>query len=208
MTTIFTRLTKISIALLACSGLTMPLAAAAEFPERPITLIVNSGPGGGVDIVARTYQPFLEQCLGASLVIVNTPGAGGAIAFAQLAESKPDGYTIGNINLPNTVTQPIERGGPPPWETFDYIANTTQSRVGLHVSKDSPYQTWQEFMDYAKANPKMLTVALGGLGNDDHITQLQAMQQAEIELTLVPIGDGASARTAALGEHVAAFSSA
>ncbi|KAG1248855.1 hypothetical protein G6F65_019390 [Rhizopus arrhizus] len=85
-----------SAALLSGAALLGGSAQAAGYPERPINLIVSYGPGGGTDLVARMMAPFLQKYLGndARIVVLNRPGAGGAIASAQLARAKPDGYTL------------------------------------------------------------------------------------------------------------------
>src|SRR3546814_4675273 len=74
-------------------------------------MVVSYGPGGGTDLIARALAPFIEKYLGngAQIVVLNRPGAGGAIGFAEVARAKPDGYTIGFLNTPNLITIPIER---------------------------------------------------------------------------------------------------
>jgi tripartite-type tricarboxylate transporter receptor subunit TctC len=181
-------------------------ALAGEFPDHAITLIVSSSPGSGGDATARTYVPFLEKCLGASVAIVNKPGAGGALAHAELLKAAADGYTIGNVNMPNTAAQAIAAGKPMPADTVDYVANVTSSRVTIDVGKNSQFKTLKDLIDYAKANPKVLTLGMSSLGGDDHLTQLQLMKAAGIELTVVPFGDGGSSRAALLGGHVATAS--
>src|SRR3954464_15083557 len=83
----------------------------AEYPERPINLLVAYPPGGGTDLVARAIAPYLEKYLGggAKMVIVNRSGAGGEVGMAALANAQPDGYTIGFVNTPPLLTVPIER---------------------------------------------------------------------------------------------------
>ena len=90
-------------ALLAGAALFSGGAQAAGYPEHPINLIVSYGPGGGTDLVARMMAPYLQKYLGgdARIVVLNRPGAGGAIGFSELARAQPDGYTIGFINTPN-----------------------------------------------------------------------------------------------------------
>src|SRR4051812_26150620 len=96
-------------------------AAAAAYPERPITMIVAFAPGGGTDIAARATVPFLEKALGggARIVVVNKAGAGGEIGYAALAAALPDGYTIGFINSPSVLTAPIERQASYSWQRYD-----------------------------------------------------------------------------------------
>jgi tripartite-type tricarboxylate transporter receptor subunit TctC len=180
--------------------------ALAAFPERTVTIIVGAGPGSGSDVAARTYLPFLEKCLGGTVAIVNRPGAGGALAYGELMASEPDGYTYSNVDMPNVAAQAIVDQAAPPYETIDYVANLTSSRVGLNVKKDSEFQTFQQFVDYAKANPKVLTLGLSSLGGDDQLTQLLVMKAAGFEMTIVPFGDGGSSRAALIGGHVAAAS--
>ena len=76
-------------------------AAYAEWPkDRPIEIVVAFAPGGSTDVMARAMQPFLEKELGAKTVIVNKPGASGEIAYTDLSQAKPDGYTFSFINTP------------------------------------------------------------------------------------------------------------
>ena len=181
-------------------------ALAGEFPDHAVTLIVSSSPGSGGDATARSYVRYLEKCLGTSVAIVNKPGAGGALAHAELLKAAADGYTIGNVNMPNTAAQAIAADKPMPADTVDYVANVTSSRVTLDVGKGSQFKTLKDVIDYAKANPKVLTLGMSSLGGDDHLTQLELMKAAGIEMTVVPFGDGGSSRAALLGGHVAAAS--
>ena len=79
----------------ACLGLVAPAQAQADYPNRPIKLVVTFPPGGSTDILARAMQPYLEKALGQPVVIDNRPGAGGDIGVDAIAKSAPDGYTIG-----------------------------------------------------------------------------------------------------------------
>ncbi|MGE8618560.1 MAG: Bug family tripartite tricarboxylate transporter substrate binding protein, partial [Achromobacter spanius] len=112
-----------SIALLSGATLFAGGAQAAGYPEHPINLIVSYGPGGGTDLVARMMAPFLQKYLGndARIVVLNRPGAGGAIGFTELARAQPDGYTIGLINTPNLLTIPIERKSAFTWQSYDLL---------------------------------------------------------------------------------------
>ena len=198
-----------SIYLAAITGAAMAGFAApayAEYPERAVTLIVTSSPGSGGDSVARTYVPYLEKCLGQSVTVVNKPGAGGALGHAEIASAAPDGYTVGNLNMPNTVAQSIQGDTEWPLDRFDYVSNVTSSRVAVNVLKESPFETLADFVAYAKENPRSITLGLSSLGGDDHLTQLQLMKAAGIELTIVPFGDGGTSRAGLLGGHVSAAS--
>lgn len=112
-------------ALLLAAAAVAPGVAQAAWPERPIRMIVAYAPGGGTDIIARVMAPYIAKHLGpnASIVVMNRPGAGGGIGFAELANAAPDGYTIGFINTPNVLTIPIERKVPFTWQSFDLLGN-------------------------------------------------------------------------------------
>lgn len=102
-----------------------PGATRAAYPEKPINLLIAFSPGGGTDIIARVIAPYIEKYLGdgAKIVVMNRPGAGGAIGFTALANAAPDGYTIGFINTPNLLTIPIERQASFSWHSFDLLGN-------------------------------------------------------------------------------------
>ena len=104
------RLRRLLPAIVLCASAIAPGLAQADYPERPIKLIVAYAPGGGTDITARLTAEYLQRYLGnnASFVVLNRPGAGGAIGFTELANAAPDGYTIGFVNTPNVLTIPIE----------------------------------------------------------------------------------------------------
>src|SRR5436190_21455486 len=87
----------------------VPGISIAQYPERVINLIVAYSPGGGTDLIARAIAPYIDKNLGGGdkIAVVNRAGAGGEIGFAVLANSAPDGYTIGFVNTPPLLTIPI-----------------------------------------------------------------------------------------------------
>src|SRR6185436_17840301 len=151
-----------------------PAMALAAYPERPINMIVSYSPGGGTDLVARAIAPYIEKYLGnnAKVVIQNRPGAGGAIGFASLASSPPDGYTIGFINTPNVMTIPIEREAGYTIEKFDTLGNIVDDPGNFSVHNDSPVKSLKDLAAAAKANPGAITVGTTGVGSDDHLALL------------------------------------
>ena len=179
-------------------------AAHAEYPEKPITFIIGYKAGGASDIAARTWQPYMEKCLGngASVIIEMRPGAGGSIGMTDLALATPDGYTIGQTTVPDLISQRF--GKNPKWTTdsFDYIGNLSGASSTLTVRTDSELKTFAEFLAKAKASETPLNVGIGGTGNDDHLSGLQLIEKAGIKLNLIPFGSGADTRVALLGGHV------
>ncbi|MEQ3625394.1 MAG: tripartite tricarboxylate transporter substrate binding protein [Celeribacter sp.] len=180
------------------------LPALAEYPERPINMIVAYSAGGGTDIAARTLAPFVEKYLGedASIVVLNRAGAGGEIGFTELAQAEPDGYTIGFVNTPNLLTIPIQRDARYSLESFRPIANVVEDPGAFSFLPDSGIETFDDMIAYAKENPGKLTYGTTGLGSDDHLSALQFERLTGVELKHVPFPGNADVRTAVLGGHV------
>ena len=178
----------------------------AEYPERPITMIVAYSPGGGTDVLARSFAPFMEKYLGndASITIINKPGAGGEVGFTAVAQSKPDGYTIGFLNLPNLLAIPIERKTRFSLDSFTPLANMVDDPGAINVQADSPFKSLADLVAYAKENPGSVTIGTSGVGSDDHLAVLSFAKQAGIKITHVPFPGAAPNRIALLGRHITA----
>eukprot|EP01036_Dinobryon_divergens_P049913 gene49913-66857_t len=133
-----TTLTALTLALTA-----IPSAWAAWPDDRAIEVVVGFAPGGGTDLLARKLTPFLQKRLGdkVQFVVVNKPGAGGELGFAELASSEPDGYKIGYLNMPNMAAGPIVKKAPWTIDSFDYVGNMIGSRITLSVPKSSEVKT-------------------------------------------------------------------
>jgi tripartite-type tricarboxylate transporter receptor subunit TctC len=177
--------------------------AHAEYPDRPITFIIPFSVGGGTDIGGRTVAAFLERCLGAKqpVVVVNKPGAGGQIGFAEIARAAPDGYTIGGLNVPNIQIGAITKSNSGyTLDSFDYLGTFYGSRTTLSVQKDSKYTDIQQVIDDAKTEP--VQIGISGIGSDDHFFTLKLGQTAGIKLTNIPFGDSAGTSVALLGGHI------
>ncbi|MFJ1300785.1 Bug family tripartite tricarboxylate transporter substrate binding protein [Pseudomonadota bacterium AL_CKDN230030165-1A_HGKHYDSX7] len=163
-------------------------AHAAGYPAHPINLIVSYGPGGGTDLVARMMAPFLQKYLGndSRIVVLNRPGAGGAIGFTELARAQPDGYTIGFINTPNLLTIPIERKSAFTWQSFDLIGNVVDDPGAFAVLESNPVKSLADLTAYAKAKPGAATVGTTGTGSDDHLAMLRFERATGSKLSHVP----------------------
>jgi len=182
------KLATLAAAALAWSAALASPAAQAEYPEHPINMVVSYGPGGGTDLIARALAPFIEKYLGngANIVVLNRPGAGGAIGFAEVARAKPDGYTIGFLNTPNLITIPIERKTPYHWTDFDLIGNLIDDPDSFAVNTSSPIKNLADLAAYAKANPGKVTVGTTGIGSDDHLAMLLFEKSTGTKMTHVP----------------------
>jgi tripartite-type tricarboxylate transporter receptor subunit TctC len=177
--------------------------AAAEYPERPIQMIVAYNAGGGTDVAARTLAPYIEKYLdGGTITILNKPGAGGEVGFTALATSEPDGYTIGFINTPVLNTIPIERQARYTLDSFQPIGNVVDDPGVFAVSAESEIKTLDDLVAAAKERPGELTYATTGIGSDDHLAMLKFQRLTGTELQHVPFEGSAPARAALLGGHV------
>ncbi len=145
------------------------LAQAAGYPDRPITLIVPFGPGGGNDVTARTLGQFLEKALGQTIVVQNRPGAGGEIGINAVADARPDGYTFGILNTPGLVTIPIERQ--PRWslDSFTFVAGLVEDPGVIAVHPDSGITDAAQLVAAAR-QADGFTIAAQGLGSTSFLS--------------------------------------
>jgi tripartite-type tricarboxylate transporter receptor subunit TctC len=173
-------------------------SAQAQYPNKPITMIIAYAPGGGTDLVARLIAPYIEKYLGnnARIVVSNKAGAGGGIGFAELAKSAPDGYTIGFLNTPNLISIPIERQSTFHWKDYDLIGNLIDDPGAFTVHTSSEFKTLKDLVVYAKANPGKVTVGSTGVGSDDHLAMLFFEKAAGVKLTHVPYKGSGETRAA------------
>nr|WP_306265524.1 tripartite tricarboxylate transporter substrate binding protein [Pararhizobium sp. IMCC3301] len=179
-------------------------AQAADFPDGQITLIVPFGAGGGSDRVARTVDRFWQEQTSESFNFQYQPGAAGAVGTDAIARADADGYTIGIVNLPNMVVQPVSGSATFSLDGFDYIGRVNSDPIVLMVPESSPYQTLEDFVAAAKEAPGTMTLAITGTLGAAHIAALQMMDGAEIEVTLVPTQGGANTVARISGGHVSA----
>ena len=180
-------------------------AALADYPEKPVEVIVGYSAGGGTDVMARTVSQFLEQELGdgASVVVKNMPGAGGQIGFTEVAGADADGYTLGTFNLPAALALTHDREADYDVTSFTYLANFVEDPNTITVAASSPYQTLDELLAAAKADPRAITVGLSSLGGNDHFAANMMATASGVEFTIVPFKGASNARTAIMGGHVA-----
>lgn len=189
----------LSLAVLALMG----IPANAAYPEKSINLIVPFAPGGGTDLSARTFVPFLEKHLGGTkIIIVNRPGAGGQVGATEIAYAAPDGYTIGFMNVPFTLTHPFERKTRYTIDSFEPLGNMVFDYSVLATMPDSPFTSLKDVVEYAKAHPNQLTVSSAGIGSNTHIDLMMFEQLTGIKLVHVPFEGGGASRNALLGKHV------
>ena len=182
-------------------------AAHAEYPERPLSLSVAYSPGGATDFQARivTMVAANEEYLGQPIVILNKPGSGGRVGWNHFAsKAKTDGYELAAYNVPHFIAQSIKFNTKYSINNMEPIANWGADPAVLVVAKNSPYNSVQELVNYAKKNPGKVTVSGAGLYVGHHIAFLQIQRETGVKLTYVPHKGGAPALTSVLGGQVIA----
>ncbi len=192
-------ITLLTAGLLGMAGMS---SALADYPERPVTMIVAYSAGGGTDVAARTLAPYIEENLGQSITVLNKPGAGGEIGFTGLAQAEPDGYTFGFINIPNMLAIPIQRDARYSMADIDPIAQIVYDAGALSVRTDSEIDSLAELVAEAKENPGAVTYGTTGIGSDDHLAVLSFERKAGIKLRHIPFPGAADLRAATLGGHI------
>lgn len=180
----------------------------ANYPERPIMMMVSYGAGGATDFQARivTMTAGNEDALGMPIAILNKPGAGGRVGWNWLAtQAEADGYTLGAYNIPHFIAQSIKGGVEYSRDSFEPIANWGADPAVLIVGKDSEFNTLQDVVDFAKANPGKLTTSGAGLFVGHHIAALQMEKAGDMKIAYIPTkGGGAAAMKAVIAGDVMA----
>jgi tripartite-type tricarboxylate transporter receptor subunit TctC len=176
--------------LIAASGAAaLPWGAAAQsYPTRPVSMLVGFAPGGGTDIIARLLQPALQDEFGQPIAIENRAGGSGTIAAAANARGRPDGYQMlmttvsASAVVPPTMT-------PPPFDIIrDQTAVVLAGTVPLVavVPLNSPAQTFQQFLDHAKANPGKLNYSSSGVATQQHLAAEALSFAAGLQMQHIP----------------------
>ena len=180
-------------------------AQAADFPKKPVAMIVAYSPGGGTDTAARVLAKYIKPHLGQRLIIQNKPGAGGQIGFTALSSANNDGYKIGFINVPSIFLVKMLRDGVP-YEMSDYemIGNIQLDPVVLTVPADSPFETFADFVAAAKADPGAVTVGGDDPQSNNQLQLVVAEDMLGVDVNFVPFNGSGPAITATLGNQIAA----
>ena len=178
---------------------------AADFPTRPIRLLVGFPAGGPTDITMRVIAENAGKILGQPVIIENKPGAGGTLPASTVVTSQPDGYTVGQSPLGIFRMPYTQKMTWDPLKDLTYVINLTGYTFGMTVPANSPFKTWQEFVAYAKANPGKVTYgSAGGNLTSPHLTMERIAEAAGIQVTHVPYKGSADLAQALLGGHVRA----
>jgi tripartite-type tricarboxylate transporter receptor subunit TctC len=186
----------------------MPSVLRAEYPERPLTVVVPSGPGGPLDLIARAIAIGAEKPLGQSIVVDNKPGGGGTVGLSVVATAKPDGYTLCAASTTPMIRTPLLQKVPfKPLGSFTPILGFALPHSAIVVKTGAPWASLAELVDYAKKNPGKIKYSSSGLGSAMHHAMEVVALKEGIKWVHVPYQGPAPALTALLGGHVDVCSS-
>lgn len=190
--------------LLVTATLLLAGPANAEYPEKPVNYVIPFGPGGESDIAARYQQSVFKKLYGQDMVISYKPGGGGAVGWSQLNSLRGDGYHIMGVNLPHIIIKPLQSN----------VGFDTASMANIHmfhytpdaivVREDSPFETLEDLLDFARENPGKLLFSGSGKGTANHLAQVRFDELAGIKSTYIAFKGTGKAVAALLGEQVQA----
>ena len=158
-------------------------ARAAEYPAKPVQLLVPWGAGGDSDAAMRIFAHFLTQELGQSVVVVNIPGAGGNLGNRQGKDAAPDGYTITMVHE-SVVTSPLVGMVDFTWKDFTPVANVCYAPMYLASRPDAPWNDVQGMLAWGKANPGKLTFG-ATLGSVSHFFPLDVAYRGNLDMKVI-----------------------
>ena len=198
------RVAGILLAIVALAALSATAAFGQDYPRKPVTAIVAFNPGGGTDIAARVILKAAEKYFGGTFVVDNRPGAGGAIGFTAIATAPKDGYTIGMINPPTVLLNPIQLGDKVKYKLEDFypIANFVSDPGACAVPNGSPFKTLQDAIDAARKSPDTMRFGYGGPGTSEALTLRKLEQVKGIKVRKVPFSGTGPQLTALLGNQI------
>jgi tripartite-type tricarboxylate transporter receptor subunit TctC len=181
------KLIKYFLAFLATAALFCPIAAYAQYPDRPVKLIVPFGPGGFTDVVARILGQKLSVAMGQQFVIENKPGAGSTIGTDFVAKAAPDGYTLVMVSTAHVLGPWVYKKVPyNALKDFTMICRLVDSAYVFVVNPKVPVKNVKEFIALAKASPDSLRYASSGNGGNQHLMGSLFATMTDTKLQHVP----------------------
>lgn len=196
------KILSLVLAVLMLAALTVSAVAETAFPTKEITYLCGYGAGGSSDIQARLMQPYAEKYFGKAMVIENMGGAGGCTALTDYRTRAADGYTISSFNTTPLLKNVLGQTDFDYFEEFDFLACVITTPIVVVVKADSPFQTIDDLLAAAKADPEYYIYASAGAGSITHLAAELWQGKAGIKLTHMPFNGGTDALTGLLNGTV------
>ena len=197
-------LSMVSIAL-AMTSLHSPVHAQANYPDKPIRLVVPYTPGGGADTNSRMLAQPMSAILGQPIVIENRPGASGVVGAMAVLQSPTDGYTMFYDTFPYAVNAVMRDLPFDPVKDMIPVSQAINMPLILVIPAASPFKTVKDLVDFAKANPNKLDYGSYGAGGAAHLAAELLQRDAGIKWVHVPYKGGAQAIADVLAGRLAAY---
>ncbi len=198
MSILLSRVLKAALVLLALAG----TAAADDYPNRPVRLIVPFPPGGSNDVVGRLVARYLSDKLGQQVYVDNRGGAGGTIGTEACAQAAPDGYTICVVSLAHAVNPALYTLHYDPIKSFTPISIFATGPNVLVVHPSAPFRSVKDLLAAAKAKPGELNYASAGIGSFQHLGAELFKLRAKVNIVHVPYKGGGPAMQDVVAGHV------
>jgi len=197
----------VGIAAILPTAVLAQTSSAANYPNKPIKLLVGFSPGGGTDAAARTIAIKLTDILGQAVVVDNKPGAGGNIAADMVAKAQGDGYTIGLSNIGSLAVNPHMPNGTPynTLKDFAMLGNGVSFGNVLVVRADSDIKTFADYLVAAKSKDKPLFYGSSGFGSAGHLSGELLKQRADTTAQHINYKGGGPAMNGLLGGEIQAI---
>ena len=173
----------------------------ADFPQKTITLIVPWSPGGSGDMTCRILAAQMEKDLGKPVVVKNMPGAGSMVGATALADSNPDGYTLGFLGISAAIAQ-YTSVSPVMMNKYKAVSGVINPSLFLLTSTQTSWKTLPEFVAFAKENPGKIKNGNAGAGVIDHLYSSEFANVAKVQFTQVPYKGWGPSLAALAGGHI------
>ena len=187
--------------------LVFPLPAWADFPEKPIQVLVGWPAGSQNDMIDRAISQPLQKILKQPLIIQNFPGGGGALVLGKIKTEKPDGYSLFQTGTAMYSRTPHLRSVPfDPLKDFAYLAQHAMFQFCIVDRGDNPWKDYDEMIAYVKKNPNTVKYSTSGVGTSMHLIMEYIGMRENLKWIHVPFTGGTEALAALLGGHVQVYS--
>jgi len=163
------------------------VSAADKYPSQAVSFYIPFGAGGSADVMGRILAKNSEPFLGQPIVPVNKPGAGGALMYSHVKNSKPDGYTLA-WNSTSILTVTNIGNVKYSYDAFEYVVRIGYTSMPIAVRADAPWKTFQDFIADAKKHPGKIKIGNAGTGSGTHLTAVAMAEAAGAKFIHVPLG--------------------
>jgi len=190
------------VAAICLLAATPTMGAAADYPRKPVSMIVTYAAGGGTDVIFRAASSVIHQYWGQPLIVVNKPGAGGTLGTSFASKAKPDGYTLLAALQGPLIINPLQVKVDYTFEDFEPLVQLVSAPQLMVGNIKSPWKNAKEMLEYARANPGKVKLGTTGFGNLPHLMTLRLQDVAKVKFTIIPFKGNAPARKEVLGGHI------